>query len=571
MPVQNIEVAQTFSQLADLLEIQGENPFRIRAYRTAAAVLIELPQNVSDIVASHGKLYEVPGIGKDLASKIEEIVQTGHLKVLDDVEAHTPKVLLEMLKLPRMGPKRVKLLYEKLGIQTLEELQQAAESKKILKVKGFGEKTRLEILEGIEKLQKEEKRKWSLYEAEEVAQHLCDYLAQAPGLLKMTVAGSLRRRKEEVADLDIVVTAQNPSAVMDHFLRYERVGKMISKGSTRSTVNLRTGFQVDLRVVADESYGAALLYFTGSKAHNIALRAMAQKRKLKINEYGVFKGDKAVTSATEEGIYELLKLPYIEPELRENRGEVEAAIKGTLPDLIRYKDIRGDLHLYSSASLGKGSINDIALAAQDLGYSYIGISDVAAKLITKTSKRAFLKQIEEIDKLNDQWKDFKILKSLEVEILENGRLEISDEILAMLDYTVCSLKSQLQLETGKQTERILRAMENPHFKILAHPTGKLVGRPAIFKIDVEKVMKTAQQSNKILELNCQPDRMDPADSHCRMAKDLGVKMMISTAAASVEQLTLMKYGIGQARRGWLERDDVVNTLSLAKLLKLLQA
>lgn len=573
MAIQNAEVAQTFSQLADLLEIQGANPFRIRAYRTAARTLIELSQNVADVIEAHGKLYEYPGIGKDLASKIEEIVQTGHLQAFDEAAEKTPKFLLDFLKIPTLGPKRVKILHEKLGIKSLEDLQRVAESNEILKVRGFGEKTRAEILEGIKKIQQEQKKHVLLFEAEEAANLLSRYLSKAPGLQKLEVAGSFRRRKEIVADLDILVTAKKSQPVMEHFLKFENIAKVISKGSTRSTVNLKSGLQVDLRVVDNNSYGAALLYFTGSKAHNIAVRARALKRGLKINEYGVFKGEKSIVSAKEEEIYELLKLPYIEPELRENRGEIEAAVKGQLPHLIQIKDLQGDLHMHTTASDGRNSLKEMALAAKKMGYAYIGITDHSRRVAVAhgLDKKQLLKQIDQIDELNAEIQGITILKSIEVDILEDGRLDLPDDVLEKLDYTVGAIHSYFQLPSQKQTDRILRAMDNPHFRIFAHPMGRLIGKREPYAMNVEKIMKAAKERSIILELNSQPERMDLSDTLCRMAKDLGIKIAISTDSHSVNQLNLMKYGVGQARRGWLEKKDVINTLPLAKLKKIFQS
>lgn len=538
MAVQNSEVARTFNQLADLLEIQGANPFRIRAYRTAARTVMELSQNVADVIEAHGKLYEYPGIGKDLASKIEEIVQTGHLKVFDEAAEKTPKFLLEFLKIPTLGPKRVKMLHQQLGIKSIEDLQRIAESGEILKIRGFGEKTRSEILEGIKKIQQEERRYILLVEAEQEANILKRHLEKAPGLQKLEVAGSFRRRKEVVADLDILVTAKESESVMDHFLKFENIGKIISKGPTRSTVNLKTGLQVDLRVVDDQSYGAALLYFTGSKAHNIALRAMAAKKGLKINEYGVFKKARNVTSAKEEDIYELLKLPYIEPELRENRGEIEAALKGRLPNLIKIEDMEGDLHMHTTASDGRNSLKEMALAAKKLGYSYIGITDHSKRMTVARGldKKRLLQQIAQIDELNEELR---------------------------------AVHSHFQLSSEKQTARILKAMDNPHFRILAHPTGRLIGKREPYQMNIERIMKAAKEGSKILEINSQPERMDLTDTLCRMAKDMGVKMAISTDSHSANQLKFMKYGIGQARRGWLEKRDVINALPLTELKKLL--
>lgn len=566
MQIQNTEIAEQFNRVADLLEIDGANPFRVRAYRNAARTLRGTSENIADLVNEEHDLTRLPAIGKDLASKIREIVNTGHLSLLDQVERRVPGELRELLRIPSIGPKRVGQLYKKCGVRSLEDLRTLAESKRILDIPGFGEKTRAGILEELKKLRAQEHPRLTLLEAQEAADLVVRHMEKIP-LQRLAVAGSFRRRAETVGDLDILATSENSAEVIAHFLKLQSIEKVISKGITRSTVVLRSGVQVDLRVVPDVNYGAALLYLTGSKAHNIALRTIAHNNGLKINEYGIFKGTKRLASRTEADMYRTLGLSYVEPELRENRGEIEAAARRTLPELIDLEDIQGDLHIHSSASDGTESIRDLALTARDLGYSYLGITDHSKRLTIAhgLGPQRLLQQINEIDQLNASLRGITILKSIEVDILEDGSLDLPNEILERLDFTVCAVHSHFHLSKEKQTERILRAMQNPYFTILAHPLARLIGRRAPLDLDFEQIIAMAKKMNRVLEINAQPERMDLSDIYCRMAREAGVKMSIATDAHNISQLGYMEFGVGQARRGWLEKDDVINTLSLNEL------
>lgn len=476
-----------------------------------------------------------------------------------------------MLKIPSLGPKRVQLLYTKMHIKSLQDLEKAAENKKILELRGFGEKTRLAILDGIKKIKNKSVRRIRLNQAEEITENILLHMKRNPLVRQVEVAGSFRRRQETVGDIDILAASANNESVIKHFLKLNDIKEIISEGVTRSTVILKSELQVDLRVVPENSFGAALLYFTGSKAHNIALRTLALKRGLKINEYGIFQNEKKLASETEEDVYKVLMLPFIEPELRENKGEIEAALNKKLPRLLKQEDIQGDLHVHSKATDGIDSIKDMALAAQKLGYLYIALTDHSKSVTVANglNEKQLLKQIDEINELNSQFKDFKILKSCEVDILEDGRLDLSDEVLAQLDFTVCAVHSRFNLSKEKQTQRILKAMENPYFRILAHPTGRLIQEREPYDIDMEKIISTAARLGRILEINAQPERMDLPDQYCRMAKEKKVKMVISTDAHSKMQLKFMHFGVGQARRGWLEKKDVINTLPLKELINFL--
>jgi DNA polymerase (family 10) len=571
MPVQNADIADIFSRVANLLEIEGANPFRVRAYRNAASTLENLPRNVADMVEDEEDLSRLPGIGKDLAEKIAEIVHTGRLKQLEEVQGRTPAELNELMNISGLGPKRVSKLFHELGVTNRSELKAAAEKKKIRALEGFGEKTEQSILEALSKVDPGEQRV-TLTEAEQRAAPLIDYLQNSRGIKKITVAGSYRRRKETVGDLDILVTCKKDSNVMNRFAGYEDVQKVVSKGSTRSTVVLKSGLQVDLRVLPQIGYGAGLHYFTGSKTHNIAVRKRGVERKFKINEYGVFKGKERVAGKTEEEVYKTVGLPYIEPELREDRGEIEAAEKGRLPNLIRQKDIRGDLHAHTTATDGRASLHEMAKAAKKLGYDYLAVTDHSKKVTMARGldESRLAEQIEEIDRLNEKLDHFRVLKGIEVDILEDGSLDLSDEILQALDLRVCSVHYNQNLPRKKQTRRILKAMENPYFNILGHPTGRLIGQRDPYDIDLEEVMKQARENGCFLEVNAEPERLDLTDSHCKMAKEIGVKVAISTDAHGTESLGFMRFGIDQARRGWLEADDVINTRSLTELMQLLK-
>jgi DNA polymerase (family 10) len=571
LPVHNSDIAAIFNQVADLLEIQNANQFRVRAYRNAARTIGGLSQSAADMVKRGEDLSKLSEIGKDLAGKIEEIIKTGKLPLLENLKKELPVELSNLMKISSLGPKRIKALHEKLGISTLDELAKAARDKKIREIDGFGEKTEESILEEVGKI-KGVKERIKLVEAEQIAESLIDYLKKAKGIKDIAAAGSYRRRKETVGDLDILVTHKKDSDVMDHFTKYEDVEKVVSKGKTKSTIMLRSNFQVDLRAVAQVSYGAALHYFTGSKAHNIAIRKLGLKKDLKVNEYGVFKGDKRIAGKTEEEVYKKVGLPYIEPELREDRGEIEAARENRLPKLVVLDDIRGDLHAHTKLTDGHAGLEDMAEGAKDLGHEYLAITEHSKHVTVAKGldKKSLSDHIERIDKLNGKLNGITLLKSIEVDILEDGSLDLPDEILKKLDIVVCSVHYKFNLSRNKQTERIIKAMDNPYFHILCHATGRLINEREPYEVDMESIMKAAKERGCFLELNAYPDRLDLNDADCKMAKDMGIRIAISTDAHSVNDLNFMRFGIGQARRGWLEKDDVLNTRSWKDMQKLLR-
>jgi DNA polymerase (family X) len=570
MPVHNADIADLFNQVADLLEILGENPFRIRAYRNAARIIGGLPQSVAAMVEQQKDLTEFAGIGKDLAGKIREIAETGFLSYLQELEERIPPQVARLMKIPGLGPKRVKLLFDHLHITSLEDLKKAAEEGKIKGLKGFGEKTEKTILDEIGREKKETRIKLNV--AEEMANNIVTHLKKVAGVTEVIVAGSFRRRKETVADLDVLATCRKGAQVMDAFVNYDNVEKVVAQGDTRSTVMLRSGVHVDLRVVPEESYGAALHYFTGSKAHNIAVRMLGVKKGLKINEYGVFRNEKHIAGKTEREVFDQVDLPFIEPELREDRGEIDAGQRGELPDLIKGEDIRGDLHAHTRETDGRHTLEQMVEAARQHGYEYMAITDHSKRLSMThgLDEKRLAKRNEEIDRLNDKLKGFVVLKSIEVDILAEGSLDLSDSILKELDLTVCSVHSRFNLPREKQMERILRAMDNPYFNIFAHPSGRLINERDPYDIDMETLMKAAKDRGCVMEVNAHPDRLDLTDTDCKLGKEMGVKIVISTDAHSMNDLELMRFGVWQARRGWLEKKDVLNTRSLEELRKLLK-
>jgi len=570
MPVHNADIADIFNEIADLLEIESANPFRIRAYRNGARALQSLAQDVSDYLEEGLNLIDLPGIGKDLAAKIVEILDTGQCQALEKLRKATPVGLTDLLHIPGLGPKRVHALYHELDIHTPEQLLRAAKDGRVHNLPGFGNKTEQAIIADIEAHVKQ-KQRIKLVTAAQYAEPLVAYLQKVAGVDQVTVAGSYRRRKDTVGDLDILVSATHSDKVMDAFVHYDEVRDVQAKGTTRSTVLLRNGLQVDLRVVRKKSFGAALYYFTGSKAHNIAVRRRAQQRKLKINEYGVFKGDKQIAGATEESVFEAIGLPYIPPELRENTGEIEAAEKHHLPKLVELKDLRGDLHAHSKATDGHNSIKEMALAARESGFEYLAITEHSRHLTVAhgLDEKRLRQQIEEIDKLNDELQGITLLKGIEIDILEDGQLDLVDDILARLDLVVGAVHSKFHLSRAQQTERILRAMDHPHFSILAHPTGRLLETRDAYDVDMPRIIRHARQRGCYLELNAQPDRLDLLETYCHMAKDEGVLISVDSDAHSINDFRNLEYGIGQARRGWLEKEDVLNTRTLNQLRKLL--
>ena len=572
MPVHNTEIADMFEQLADLLEIREDNPFRIRAYRNAARVIRSHGRSMAELVDSGADLAELPGIGADLAGKIATIVHTGKLPLLDQLRAKVPPPLVEMTRIEGLGPKRAKALYRALRIRSLEDLQRAARSGRIREIKGFGARTEQLIGQRAARLASTERR-IKLADAEDIVGPLVEHLRAVDGVKNVEVAGSYRRRRDTVGDLDLVVSAsRNAPGAMDALVGHEDVAEVLAKGSTRGTVRLRNGVQVDLRVVNPASFGAALYYFTGSKAHNIAVRRLAIARGLKLNEYGLFKGDRSVGGRTEQDVFDAVDLPFIPPELREDRGEIEAARKKRLPALVEITDIRGDLHCHTKATDGRDTLEAMARAAAARGYEYVSANDHTKRVSIAhgLDRRRLLQQVRAIDKLNAKLQGIVVLKSAEVDILDDGSLDLPDAVLKELDFTVCAIHYGLTRSREKQTGRILRAMDNPYFTILAHPTGRLINAREPYDIDLERVLTAARERGRILEVNAHPDRLDLDDQGCRMAKEAGVRVAISTDAHRVSDLDFMRFGIDQARRGWLERDDVVNTRRLADLRRLLR-
>ncbi|NBC87050.1 MAG: DNA polymerase/3'-5' exonuclease PolX [Bacteroidetes bacterium] len=573
MPIHNADIARIFEEIADLLDLKGENRFRIRAYRNAARTLAQLSRPVSDMVEEGENLADLPDIGDDLAEKITVILDTGTLPLLEDLEDEINPAMADLMDIPGLGPKRVRMLHETLGVSTLDDLKAEAEAGKIRTVEGFGEKIEQNILDGI--VEAGEAKRWLRSRAEPVVTSLVDYLSGHDDVERVEVAGSYRRRRETVGDLDILAMSNDGGAVVEHFVAYEDVVDVASKGDTQSTVRLRSGLQVDLRVVPHESYGAALVYFTGSKAHNVALRKRAVERTLKVNEYGVFDTNneqKRIAGETEESVYETLDLPYIVPELREDRGEIIAAEKGTLPRLITGEALRGNLHTHTTDSDGRHrhSLREMAEAARDRGMEYLAITDhsPAVAVAQGLSEDDLRRQMDAIDALNDELDDLHLLKSIEVDIMKDGTLDLPDDVLDDLDFCVCAVHTSLNLSEEKQTARILRAMDNPNFTILAHPTGRRINERGPMALNLDRIMEAAVERGCYLEVNAQPERLDIDDVLCRRAKDIGLMVAISADAHSRDDLDLLTYGVDQARRGWLEPDDVLNTKTWPELARL---
>jgi DNA polymerase (family 10) len=571
MPVVNATIAAIFDEIADLLDIQGANPFRVRAYRNAARTIGALATDIKSISSDRKALKELPGIGDDLAAKIREIVESGKCEFLERLRKQVPPAVAELLRVPGLGPKRVRMLYQELEVQTLDQLLRAARDGRIRELRGFGPKIESSIVEAVQ-AHLGQSRRFKLVVAAQYAEPLIAHLKSARDVREVVVAGSFRRMRETVGDLDILVTARASAPVMDRFTGYEEVGEVLSRGDTRSTVVLRCGLQVDLRVVAGESYGAALHYFTGSKAHNIAIRKLAQAKGLKVNEYGVFRGSRRVAGETEESVYRAVGLPYIPPELREDRGEIEAARAGHLPKLIELADLKGDLHAHSKASDGHDTIEEMAFAAKARGLNYLAITEHSRRLtVARGLDPARLRrQIDEIDALNAELDGITVLKGIEVDILEDGSLDLPDSILGRLDLVIAAVHSKFELPRTKQTERILKAMDNPLVSILAHPTGRLIDEREPYDVDMAKVIRKARTAGCHLELNAHPERLDLLDTYCQVAKAEGVLVCVNSDAHSAYDFDNLRFGVGQARRGWLESRDVLNTRGLDALKPLLR-
>ena len=577
--MENVEIAHLLSKYADLLEIQGEGLFRVLAYRKAARTIESLSRPVAQLLAEGKDLEELPGIGKSMAEHIEEIIKTGTLTGLKKLRKEIPATLDELLEIEGLGPKRTKQLYDKLGISSIKELERALDSGKVESLRGFGQKSVEKIQQAIRNLGKRPKR-FKLLDADQLIRPLLEHLCKAPEIEQLEVAGSYRRRMETVGDVDILAASENPEPVMQRFQTYPEVERVVAAGTTRGTVILRSALQVDLRILPRRSYGAALQYFTGSKAHNVAVRKLGVERGLRISEYGIFrvpKGKQAeevgveegerIGGASEEDVFRAVNMDWVPPELREDRGEIQAAQKHTLPDLIVLDDVRGDLHMHSKWTDGNGTIIEMARACKERGYQYCAITDhsKAVRVAGGLTAEEFKKQREEIEEAREKVRGITVFTGCEVDILPDGSLDLPDDLLEQIDVVVAAVHAKMDMPLSEMTKRVLKALAHPAVTILAHPTGRLINQREPFAIDLEEIFHAAKQNNVAVELNGQPDRLDLNDLHLFRAREIGVKIAINTDAHSVEQLRFMSYGIDQARRGWLEKRHVLNAMTQPQL------
>lgn len=573
--MKNLELARIFNEIAEYLEMESV-PFKPQAYQKAAVTLESLTRDVDEIYREGGVkgLKGIPGVGEAIAKKIEEYLATGHLRYYDELKRQMPIDLDEIVRVEGMGPKRAKVLYEKLGVTDLKTLEDAARDHKIAGLTGFGEKTEANIVQAIAFLKRSTGR-FLLGDVLPIADAACARLRKVKGVERLDVAGSLRRMKETIGDLDILVISRDPAAVMEAFVGQPGVVKVWAHGTTKSSVRLKEGIDMDLRVIPPASYGAALQYFTGSKDHNIALRRIAIEQGYKLSEYGLFKGARAEASEGEEEIYAKLGLAWIPPEMRESRGEIEAARERKLPVPIAEGDIRGDLHVHSSWDGGDNPIGEIAAYARKMGYEYVGIADHTQylKIERGLDEEKLFARNREIDELNaglaGEGTSFRILKGCEANIMADGSLDIRDDVLAVLDFVLAGVHSHFKQTRREMTERVVRALRNPHVDMLAHPTGRILKRRDEYDIDIGTVLAAAAAGGKILEINSWPERLDLNDENILQAKKAGVRMVINTDAHHVEQLHTIRFGIATARRGWAEKEEIVNTWSVDRLLQTL--
>jgi DNA polymerase (family X) len=567
MRMKNKELADLFGRMADILEFKDENPFKISAYRKASRIIGDLTQDIEEI-AEGGKLKEVPGIGEGMAQKILEYLKTGKVSKFEEVRKGVPDALIAIMDIPGMGPKTLSMIHKEKGISSLSQLERAVEDGSLVGLPGIGEKKVENIKRGIQLL-KQSKGRMNLGIAFPVAKRIVEALREKAGSRKIEWAGSLRRMRENIGDIDILATGPNKEEIVHTFTHLPEVKEVLASGETKASVIVEGGIQIDLRVVEEDSYGAALQYFTGSKGHNIHLRGIAKTKGIKINEYGVFKGEKKVGGKEEEDVYRALGMDWIEPELREDRGEIEAAKEARLPKLVKEPEIKGDLHVHSNWSDGTSPIEEIARAAQKRGYQYVAICDhsKSLKITHGLDESRLMKQIEEIDRINEKMKGFQILKGTEVDILSDGRLDLSEKVLGKLDLVVAAVHSGFKQEKEKMTKRIVRALENPLVHILAHPSGRLLGARDPYEVEIDEVMEAAKQYRKALEINAYFERLDLDDIHCRKAKEMGIPLAIGTDSHHVDQMWMISLGVAVARRGWLETPNVLNTLPLKGILK----
>ena len=570
--MRNFEVAFIFNDIADILEIKGENFFKIRAYRKAAHTIENLPIEIEE-VAKKSRLQEIDGIGKALEEKIHEILSTGTCRYYEELKRDFPRGLVEMLKIPGLGAKKIKVIYENLGITSIEELEKAAKAHKLRNLPGMGVKTEQSILKGIQTLKGHGERVL-LAIALPVANRVVEILSSMNEVSHISIAGSLRRKKEMVKDIDILVATEKPDIVVKDFLKLPMISRVLAQGQTKVSVMLNMGIQMDLRLVKPQEFYSALQHFTGSKEHNTKLRSLALKMGYKLNEYGFFEkdGEGVFRPKSEEELYAKLGMPYIIPELREDRGEIEAALKDDLPEVVKLENIRGDLHVHSNFSDGVSSIEAMAKKAKSLGYEYIAITDhsKSLKIARGLDEGRLREQIEKIKEINARNEGIRILTGIEVDILTDGSLDFDDEILKELDVVIASVHSGFKQDQKTLTSRIVNACHNPYVNIIAHPTGRLLGRRGPYDVDMDKVLEAAAKTGTVLEINSSPDRLDLNDVYVKRAMEMGIKIAINTDAHSTEALSDMIYGVWVARRGWLAAENIINTFSLEKLLEFLK-
>jgi len=565
--MKNKELADLFDKMANILEFKGENPFKISAYRKASRILGDLTEDIEEI-SEKGDLKSIPGIGEGMAEKIVEYLRTGKISKFEEVRKGVSDELIAIMDIPGMGPKTLSMIHKEKGINNLSQLEKAVEDGSLIGLPGMGEKKVENIKRGIQLL-RQSKGRMNLGMAFPVAKRIVETLREKTGSKKIEWAGSLRRMRENIGDIDILATGPDHEKIVQAFTHLPEVKEVLASGETKASVIVEGSIQIDLRVVKEDSYGAALQYFTGSKAHNIHLRGIAKTKGIKINEYGVFKGEKKIGGNEEKDVYRSLGMDWIEPELREDRGEIESAQKGKLPKLIKESEIKGDLHVHSKWSDGTSSIEEIARAAQKKGYQYVAICDhsKSLKITHGLDESRLMKQIEEIDRINEKLKGFQILKATEVDILADGKLDLSEKVLEKLDLVIAAIHSGFKQDRERMTKRIIRAIENPLVHILAHPSGRLLGARDPYEVEMEELMEAAKKYGKALEINAYFERLDLNDIHCRKAKEMGIRVGIGTDAHHLDQMWMMSLGVAVARRGWLETPDIVNTLSLKEILQ----
>ncbi len=566
--MQNAEIARLLTDVADLLEISAGNPFKVRAYRNAARTVADHPDPIAELVSGgEFDLTDLPGIGGGIAKEITALVNTGTLPQRQQLVATLPPGLLELLRIPGLGPKRVKLLHEQLKVNSVADLKDALEKGKIAKLPGFGPKLLEKIREGVSDTATTAQKRMVLHEAEQYARAIVEYLKAGGGIDEIDVAGSFRRRKETIGDLDIVVSCRNPAVVIARFGKFGEVTHIASQGETRSTVLLSSGLQVDLRVVEPACFGAAMQYFTGSQAHNIELRKIAQAKNLKLNEYGVFRGSKCISGRTEEEVYGSLGLDWIPPEMRENRGEIALAKEHKLPKLVTLEEIRGDLQMHTDASDGKATLTEMIEAARSCGHAYIAITDHSPRTSMAGQSPAEIRaQWKEIDRVNTGIRGLRVLKSVEMDILESGKLDLPDDLLAEADYVVATIHYGLKQSERQLTDRLLRAIENRWVDAIGHPTGRILPNRPSYPLDFDVVAKAAANAKCLLEINGS-ERLDLPDTLAAAAKSHGVRFVLSTDAHNTRELEFMRFAVAVARRAWLTAADILNTRPLPEFLK----